>query len=313
MPRVSVIIPTFNCAPFLNRALQSVVEQTYRDYEIIVIDDGSTDETPELIERWQGDIVYLSQVNAGPSAARNLGVSRSGGEFIAYLDADDMWYPGKLQQQVAFMDQHPECGLVHSDLHIIDEQDRIIEPQWHLSRNNAAVNGRCLSALVNGCSIQVPTVLERRSCHDRAGGFDIRFRQSEDYLHWIRAVLGGYEIGYINQPLAMYRWRSGSLSKNHVEMTECMIRMFEMLADDHALFRGNGQEARLLRARVDQLRRSLPYHYRQQGFSDQARRQAASLIRTFPGHSGLYFEFLKACVPLTMVRVLHRLRSGLNL
>ena len=312
MPRVSVITPTFNCAPFLERALQSMVDQTYDDYEIIVVDDGSTDETPELIERWQGKIIYLSQSNAGPSAARNLGVARSQGEFIAYLDADDMWYPGKLEQQVAFLDRHQECGLVHSDLHIIDEQDRFIMKEWHLSRRNAAVRGHCLSELVNGCAIQVPTVLERRSCHDRAGGFDVRFRQSEDYLHWIRAVLNGYTIGYIDEPLAMYRWRSGSLSKNQVEMIESMIRMFELLVQEHALLQGQGPEADGVRKRIDQLRCSLPYQYRQQGRRTAARRQAASLIGTYPCSTGLYLEYLKACVPLPMVSLLHRLRAGLN-
>ena len=313
MPRVSVITPTFNCATFLDRAIQSVVDQTYNDYEIIVVDDGSTDETPELIERWQGKVICLSQSNAGPSAARNLGIARSQGEFIAYLDADDMWYPGKLEQQVAFLDRHQECGLVHSDLHIIDEQDRLIMKEWHLSRRNAAVRGHCLRELVNGCAIQVPTVLERRSCHDRAGGFDSRFRQSEDYLHWIKAVLCGYAIGYIDEPLAMYRWRSGSLSKNQVEMIESMIRMFEMLVQEHELLQGQGPEADSVRKRIDELRCSLPYQYRQQGHRTVARRQAASLIGTYPCSTGLYLEYLKACIPLPMVRLLHRVRAGLNL
>ena len=313
MPRVSVIIPTFNCAPFLERAFESVVAQSYEDYEIIVVDDGSTDETPELIDRWQKKIVSLSQKNAGPSAARNFGISRAGGEFIAYLDADDMWYPGKLQQQVAFLDLHPECGLVHSDLHIIDEQDRPIRPQWYLSRKSAHISGHCLKQLIDGCAIQVPTVLERRTCHDRAGGFDVRFRQSEDYLHWIRAVLNGYAIGYIDEPLAMYRWRSGSLSKNQVEMIESMIRMFELLVQEHALLQGQGPEADSVRKRIDQLRCSLPYQYRQQGRRTVARRQAASLIGTYPCSTGLYLEYLKACVPLSMLRLLHRLRAGLNL
>ncbi|MBT1070840.1 glycosyltransferase family 2 protein [Pelotalea chapellei] len=312
MPRVSVITPTFNCASFIERALQSVVDQTYSDLEIIVVDDGSTDETAALLERWKGKVTYLSQSNAGPSAARNLGISRSNGEFIAYLDADDMWCPGKLEQQVAFLDLHPECGLVHSDLYIIDEQDNPIQPNWYQLRQNAAVSGHCLKALLKGCAIQVPTVLERRSCHDRSGGFDTRFHQSEDYLHWIRAALNGYAVGYIPEPLAMYRWRSGSLSKNHVEMTESMIRMFELLVEEHTLLQGSGAEADLVRGRLDQLRRSLPHHYRQQGHHTLARRKAASLIRTFPYHSELYLELFKSCVPSFMARVLNRLRSGLN-
>src|SRR5678815_4002115 len=113
MPRVSVIIPTFNCARFLCQAINSALSQTYTDYEIIVVDDGSTDETGNLITQYGSKIVYLYQSNGGVSSARNLALSRSSGEFIAYLDADDLWYPKKKKKQVAFLDSHKECGFVH--------------------------------------------------------------------------------------------------------------------------------------------------------------------------------------------------------
>ena len=134
MPRVSVIIPTFNCARFLERAMQSVFAQTYVDYEMIVVDDGSTDETKDLIACRGEKLQYLYQTNRGLPSARNLGVSKSSGEFLAYLDADDMWYPHKLERQVAYLDSHPECGFVHSDLTLVDEKDLVISPDWYQER-----------------------------------------------------------------------------------------------------------------------------------------------------------------------------------
>jgi glycosyltransferase involved in cell wall biosynthesis len=115
MPRVSVIIPTFNCARFLGRAIETALTQTYRDYELIVVDDGSTDETREVVASFGSKLRYLYQPNGGVYSARNLALSSANGELVAYLDADDMWYPHKLDTQVAFLDAHKECGLVHSD------------------------------------------------------------------------------------------------------------------------------------------------------------------------------------------------------
>lgn len=310
MPRVSVITPAYNCARFLGRTLRSVADQTYRDYEIIVVDDGSTDGTGELLEQWSGRVTVVSQSNAGPSAARNKAVSHSSGEYLAYLDADDRWYPTKLARQVDFLDRNPRCGLVHSDLQIIDEEDRVLQPEWHQARRNAFVHGACIRELVAGCAIQVPTVMERRSSHERAGGFDISFRQSEDYLHWIRVVLNGEAVGYLREPLAMYRWRAGSLSKNHAQMTESMIRMFEMLLGEEFFNERLGPDGvDLVHGRIERLRSELPRQYRQQGRPDLARLHAVSRIRRVPCQGDAYLELFKACVPSYLVRLLRRMRS----
>src|SRR3712207_5607912 len=106
MPRVSVLIPTYNCARYLSRAIDSVIAQTYKDYEIIVIDDGSTDDTKQVIDRYGNSVKYSYQSNRGLSAARNASIGNSTGELIAYLDADDLWYENRLALGVAFLDQY---------------------------------------------------------------------------------------------------------------------------------------------------------------------------------------------------------------
>ena len=140
-----------------------------------------------------------------------------------------MWYPHKLERQVAYLDSHPECGFVHSDLTLVDEKDLVISPDWYQERRYSHAQGSCVTELLQNCLIQVPTVLERRTCYDLTGGFDERFRRVEDYLHWIQVVLEGHAVGYIDEPLAMYRWRTGSLSKNQAAMAEATIEMFRVL------------------------------------------------------------------------------------
>src|SRR5690349_3602213 len=107
MPKVSVIIPTYNRAQFIARAVDSVLEQTYKDFEIIVIDDGSSDNTQEILKAYEGKIRYVYQQNKGISAARNRGIQEAKGEYIAFLDSDDVWKPEKLSVQVAILDVNP--------------------------------------------------------------------------------------------------------------------------------------------------------------------------------------------------------------
>ena len=203
MPRVSVIMPTYNCSRFIDKAIQSIFLQTYTDFEIIVVDDGSTDDTSHLLEKWDKLIVYLYQANRGLSSARNLALSKASGEFVAYLDADDMWYPKKLERQIEFLDSHPEYGLVHSDASIVNEDDTVIYKKYNYEKRRFIPQGFCARDLLEYSTIIVPTVVERRDCVVKLGGFDERLWSVEDYLHWIQIALDGYAIGYIDDPLAM--------------------------------------------------------------------------------------------------------------
>lgn len=309
MPKVSVIIPSYNCSTYLERALRSALKQTYTDLEIVVADDGSTDETAEIVARYPS-VRYVYQRNSGLPSARNLAVSRSSGAYLAYLDADDMWYPHKLQQQVAFLDQHKECGMVHSDLTFVDEQDRPITLEWHFDNRGAVHQGDCLMGLLNNCLIQVPTVVERRSCFEETSGFDERFGRVEDYLHWLQLAMNGHHIGYISAPLAFYRWRAGSLSKNHAAMAEATIRMFKILIEEHELLEKIGTTGeKIVQDRIAGLRRAIPGHLRQQGRSDLARHHALALVKDFPADPVSYRELLKSSLPSPILAAARRVRA----
>jgi glycosyltransferase involved in cell wall biosynthesis len=311
MPRVSVIIPTFNCAAFLERALKSVFAQTFTDCEVIIADDGSTDHTWEVVAPYSGKIRYFYQSNRGLSAARNLALSKASGEFIAYLDADDMWYPQKLERQVAFLEVHRECGMVHSDFTVVDEADCVIHQRFNMEKRREVPQGLCMMDLLRRCHIQVPTVVERNGCLQKIGQFDERLRAVEDYHHWILLAMEGFAVGYIDEALAMYRWRVGSISSSRRRMLEGFLTMFEILLREKQLAARCGDEAAdILRSRLYALQRNMAYLDRTEGHSYDATRRVLGLIREKPYRTELYVDLFKSIIPPVIAAKLRRLRVG---
>lgn len=306
MPRVSVIVPTFNCARFIGAALESVLAQSYRDYEVIVVDDGSTDDTGAVLDAWKGRISYLLQTNQGPAAARNRAVALSNGEFIAYLDADDLWLPGKLAQQVAFLDEHPECGLVHGEVGVIDESGQLLYERYRNARGRVVLRGHCATELLKHSVIHMPTVIERRRSYDESGGFDEGLRYAEDYLHWLRLAINGHAFGYIDEPLALYRWRAGSLARDgtaDARRSEALLRVYGSLLSDHnARSRLRMEDLKATRGQIAALHRSLSYEYRQMGQRAHARKHAIEWVRAMPMTAAPYAEWLKSFFPRRSIR-----------
>jgi len=313
MPRVSIIIPTFNLARYIGRTLESVFAQTYTDYEVIVVDDGSTDDTRQVLARYAGRLQYLYQGNRGVAAARNIALDKATGELIAYLDADDMWYPQKLEKQVDFLDRHEECGVVHSDTAVIDESDRIIYSEFNRQMHRDVPQGQCLMPLLQRCHIQPLTVMERRDCVEQTGGFDERLRGVDDYMRWILLAIEGVEFGYIDEPLAMYRWRGGQFSSSQTRTYwEAFVTMFNLLLKEKGLRSRCGEEAvAIARNRLYSLRHDLAYLDRAEGRTDQARRRILSLIQQWPLLPELYVELLKSCVPPALLTRLRMLKQSL--
>jgi len=316
MPRVSVIIPTFNLASYIGRALDSALAQTYRDFEVIVADDGSTDTTPEVMARYAGRVQYLFQPNRGVASARNLGLSKAAGEFIAYLDADDMWYPQKLERQVAFLDTYKEFGIVHSDTTVIDEADEVLHHRVHQEKHTPVPRGYCLMDLLQRCHVEPLTVMERRDCVERTGKFDERLKGVDDYCRWILAAMEGIAFGYIDEPLAMYRWRPDAFSVSQRRTySEAFVTMFEILLYEKSLAARCGAEAAaIIRARLYGFQRRLAYFDRTEGRTEEARGRLLRLIRERPFQAELYADFLKACIPPLLAARLRTIReSGLRL
>jgi glycosyltransferase involved in cell wall biosynthesis len=213
MPWVSVIIPTYNRAAYLAGAVQSVLDQTFQDLEIIVVDDGSTDETPAVMASFRRAVRYLRQDHSGLiGALRNRGIQEATGTFIAFLDSDDLWLPDKLERQVAYAERHREFGMVYSDGWFFD--DRTGRDQCRMHDHVSAASGWIGPLLLQQCFIQTPGVLLRRAILEETGLFaeDSDMNVAEDWELWLR-IAARHQIGYVDQPLFRVRLHAGSHSR----------------------------------------------------------------------------------------------------
>jgi glycosyltransferase involved in cell wall biosynthesis len=273
------------------------LRQTYCDYEVIVVDDGSTDDTQKLMSDYGGLVRYLYQENQGASAARNLAIARSGGEYIAYLDADDLWSPDKLARQVEYLDANPAIGFVHTDVSVIDEQDLILHFRFNQETDRAVPQGRCVRDILRRSHIQTLTVLERRTAFDKAGSFDLRLPVAQDYLHWILVALAGYEIGYLPEPLGQYRWRAGSLMSSQRRLLNDFIGIYEALLTEQHIEQTHGSEiGEIVKEQLYATQRQLAYVERRECSAAVARRRLLNLIQRWPLRLELYGDLLKTYV-----------------
>lgn len=202
---VSVIIPTFNRFPLLCRAVNSVLKQTYVNVEIIVVDDGSTDDTPVLFPQQFPSVQYVKIEHSGlPAVARNVGIRLAKGEFIAFLDSDDQWLPNKLSQQVAVLHTHPMAGLVCSNAFVLHKQEETTSQPY--LRSDQGQSGLALAALLEDNFVITSTAMVRRATLKHVGVFceDHILRAVEDYDLWLR-VAAQHEIVYLTDLLAVYR------------------------------------------------------------------------------------------------------------
>jgi len=198
MPTVSVIIPFYNRIEWMLEAVESVLAQTYRDFELIVVDDGSTDPFDPARLGPDPRVRYLRQENRGPAAARNAGIARACGEFIAFLDADDLYRPRKLEVQVTSMRAHPDAALSHTSYTRVGPDGSILAQV-----DSGSFEGSVYPLIVTSCPIATPTVMLRRAALGDLR-FDERFRAGEDVMLWIRVARLGPIVG-IREPLSLVR------------------------------------------------------------------------------------------------------------
>lgn len=210
MPKVSVVIPTYNRAEFLMETVHSVLDQTYRDFEIIVVDDGSTDTTAQVLEPYSAQVRYVWQENAERSAARNHGLRLARGEYIAFLDDDDRFLPDKLRGQVAALDRDPGIGLVASGFQYTDEHDTLIgeEYPW-VGRSPITLQTILFSGLA-----PIHAVLARRESITQVGGFDTHIRGCEDIDLWLKLSLAGCRMAWEPAIVCQYRLHANNWSRS---------------------------------------------------------------------------------------------------
>jgi glycosyltransferase involved in cell wall biosynthesis len=200
MPRVSVIIPTYNRARLVTQTIDSVLAQTYPDFEVIVVDDGSTDNTRAVLAHYGARIKYIYQENQGQPAARNKGLLASQGEYLLLLDSDDLVLLNKLELQASFLEAWPDFGLVYSGWQFINQVGEI------LGEVRPNKQGQLLKdLLLRKFNFPIHAALVRRDCFDRAGLFDESLLRGDDADMWRRIAKAGYAFGCIEQPLIQYR------------------------------------------------------------------------------------------------------------
>jgi glycosyltransferase involved in cell wall biosynthesis len=228
LAELSVVIPTYNTSAFLADAVDSALAQEGTRAEVIVVDDGSTDATPALLERYGDRITVIRQENRGLPAARNRGIAASSSTFVAFLDADDAWEPHKSLKQLAYMREHPDCGLVFCDAYRIDEQGRRVGGV--MIGDLDLDDGRCVGRLFQTNFIVVPGTMVRRSVLEAVGGFDESLPSVEDYDLWLR-IAAVSTIGMLPEALARYRVHGGQMSGNRERMLAAELRVLRNALD----------------------------------------------------------------------------------
>ncbi|MGH9374517.1 MAG: glycosyltransferase family 2 protein [Vicinamibacterales bacterium] len=234
MAKVSVIMPAYNVAPYISAAIESVCAQTVTDWELLIVDDGSTDSTSAIAGTYiarDPRIRLLHQGNGGISAARNRALRDATGEFLAILDSDDLWEPRYLEAQLGVFSRHPDVDIVTGNGWFLGGRRHGLPTRpWPDSRPQPTLT----EILGDDECIFIMSIMRRR-VYDTIGGFDERLRSNEDFDFWARAALAGFRFWRNDEPLGHYRRRPDSVSANHIGMINGVLRVCDklrpMLAD----------------------------------------------------------------------------------
>ncbi len=228
---VSVVTATYNMGKYLPFAIESALNQTYSNIEVIVIDDGSNDNTGKIMEPYKKDprVRYIYQKNQGQAKAKNRGIRESRGAFVAFLDADDVWKPDKLEKQLNLFAQSEKIGVVYSDVEYIDENGNIIQQEPYKQYHSGKVTNQLfIDNFVNFSSAVV-----RKECFDQFGGFDETLPMSIDWDLWLR-ISTKYEFAFLNEKAFYYRIWPGQMSHNYEKRYQCILRIMEKFSREYS-------------------------------------------------------------------------------
>jgi glycosyltransferase involved in cell wall biosynthesis len=227
-PQVSVIVPAYNVSDYIAEALDSVFSQTFKDYEVIVVNDGSpdTERLEQVLQPYRDRILYIVQKNKGLSGARNTAIRAATGKYVALLDADDIWESDYLAVQFGFLQQHPEVDVVACNALMFGDKTYGGREFMAAFPSRGPVNFESL--VKRKCNLFV-SVTARRSVIEQAGLFDEGLRSCEDYDLWLRLAAAGRRMGYHHKILVRYRRREGSLSADPVWMAESNLKVLDKI------------------------------------------------------------------------------------
>jgi glycosyltransferase involved in cell wall biosynthesis len=315
-PVVSILMPVFNGAAYVGRAIESALAQTYPDFELIIVNDGSTDNSAEVIRPYLADprIRYLAQPNGGVAAARNAAIRVAQGRYIGFLDQDDLWLPEKLRLQVQYLDEHPDVGLVHAVQSYIDSDGR--HTRLSFDDGFAKVSGWCFKDLFIRNRIAVLTVLARKSVLDSIGPLNETIPGGDDYEMWLR-ISKHFPIGHLDQVLAHYRTHESNVSNDYFRMTRTDLGAIQSILQRYPEARRE-LGSRVVDARLFELNYQLGGWYmwkaqdcyRAKGYYWQA-------IRSRPRCLKCYWRLAWCCLNNSQRRMLgwywHRLKTALRI
>jgi glycosyltransferase involved in cell wall biosynthesis len=253
----------------LAETVDSVLLQTWTDLEIVVVDDGSTDGTPEVVEPYGNRIRYFQKKNEGPSSARNFGATKASGEALAFIDSDDIWEPNKLDVQMGFLDSHSEIKLVSCRGYVLGSKGKA------RSSGRKDLSGDLFLELYQRSFINTSSVVLARDCFFQAGTFDESIRTAEDYDLWLR-VARQFPIAYLDIPLVGIRKHADELRKNKVELRRNAFRVIK------AHFDPDRVPDRVYRKRLADLHIYLGRGYLKNGDVNEARAAFRHSMRLMP-------------------------------
>jgi glycosyltransferase involved in cell wall biosynthesis len=236
VPKVSVLMPSYNYARYLPAAIRSVLSQTYSELELIITDDCSTDESRAIVEEWgkldSRVVPVMHDINHGLARARNSSLAVGTGDFIALCDADDVWLPDKLKTQMECFLARPELGVVHCDSAIIDGEGKLTGERFSSLMNHQGqpMSGNLFEVLCERNFMCVPTVILRREAIEYAGGFEESLRSLEDWVCWAK-VSRKYPFHYIEDALVQYRIHGSGLSNNLKGMASNRVKAVRYLLE----------------------------------------------------------------------------------
>jgi len=279
MATVTVIIPTYNRSALLMEALLSVDAQTYRDYDVIVVDDGSTDDTRTALKAWKDRIRYLWKPNGGEASARNYGIRHAHTDYVAFLDSDDRWMPEFLATTISYLLAHPEIALLSTACRVLPGDERrpkIREP---------LLEGNLFSRLFMQNFVTASAVVLRHSCLDEVGLFDESLGQATDYDLWLR-ISRHHPIAFINQPLCLWRLHAGNISSNEMQHRQ---RVLDVVTRNFDSTRISCRSYALRQAR---LLGSLGRAYRRGGNKKLATMDHARALRLTPWRPRAWWDML---------------------
>lgn len=314
MPKVSVIIPVYNGEKYIAEAIDSVLAQTYPAHEIIVVDDGSTDRTREIVNSYSvmrtascenalrtthDAIRYIYQPNKGPAAARNSGIKEAKGEYIAFLDSDDVWMPEKLEKEIRLITDS-DYAMVYCDMsHSVD--GKLIYKSYLKEKKYKYVScGKIYENLLRENFIFTPTVLVRKKTFYKVGYFDETYRICEDYKMWLM-IARDYEIGFLDETLVTRRRNKANITCDKLLFINSGIRLFkELLNSNHH----SDKTKEIIEGEYRRRFFDLGYYYWDRGDLGRARE---NFIRTKAFKSTPYI--IMSCFPKGWIEAIRRLRK----